>query len=74
MRRDDESEARKQIAAWADAHAEVACEPITDEELERADAALAKVGFSISALQAWWARLLWRISGSSPAHCAGAER
>ena len=55
---DDPSEALRQIVQWADAYSEVAYEPISDEELDRASAALARVGISIGALHARWARIL----------------
>lgn len=55
---DDPAEALRQIIKWADAYSDAACEPLSDEELERASAALSRVGVSLSALHARWARIL----------------
>lgn len=58
MRSNDEADALRQIAAWADAYPEDAFEPISDEQLALATEALERVGVSIGALHARWARIL----------------
>lgn len=55
---DDPTDALRQIAAWADAYSDAACETMTDEQLARAVEALAAVGISVEAFHARWARTL----------------
>jgi hypothetical protein len=58
VRSDDSAKALRQIVEWSELYLEPAIDPVSDEQLKRADELLETAGISMKALHARWARTL----------------